>query len=38
MFKELVIGYGIDYACLIYGVDKNIYNNLTLSVQNDQTK
>jgi hypothetical protein len=38
IFQELVIAHGFDYTCSIYGIDKNIFNNLTLRATNDKTK
>lgn len=30
MFQELAIAAGLQYACLVYGINKELLNNVTI--------
>lgn len=36
MFQELSLAVGYNCACILYGIDPNLINNLTIKINNEQ--
>lgn len=36
MFKELATAMGLDYACMVYGIDIKVLQNITVNLKTNE--